>query len=137
MECGSEQRFESQSPFPLHIRILFFAVCRHVTLIRTSEPCFFSFVRLGLTYPSGKPPAHFDRRLGPLQGKIFAGIQHSIDNKDATIFTLLGGGTSTTPVRRIYFSVHNRAAQRAAERNAQEKWGRRVKLEGDHIAFPR
>jgi hypothetical protein len=69
------------------------------------------------------------------QGKEnpFAGAKGDIDAKGHVLFTLAGGGLVRDAGMQITFSAGDQAAQDAAVRYAQAKWGPQARLDGNRL----
>lgn len=64
---------------------------------------------------------------------LIAGFRHTVDRKGTVVFTLPGGGTIRDSGKDLFFTAGDKAAEAAAKCYAQKKWGKSIRLEGNHI----
>ena len=65
--------------------------------------------------------------------QVTTNFQHHVDRKGTVIFTLQGGGKVRDSGTDILFSANSETAKQIALRYVQEKWGKKIKLEGNLI----
>lgn len=64
---------------------------------------------------------------------LIAGFRHTVDRKGTVVFTLPGGGIIRDSGKDLFFTAGDMAAEAAAKRYAQKKWGKSIRLEGNRI----
>lgn len=64
---------------------------------------------------------------------LIAEFRHTVDRKGTVVFTLPSGGTIRDSGKDLFFTAGDKAAEAAAKRYAQKKWGKSIRVEGNHI----